>query len=82
MSCDEYFSFANLAGSSFETEVGYSTFCVSNQAKAAILIIELILFTVVLFISGFLFLSALWHRRLMSPKIISDGFIFVNAIGK
>ena len=39
MSCDEYFSFSNLGGSSFETEIGYSTLCVSNKAKAAILLV-------------------------------------------
>jgi len=33
MSCDEYFSLSNLGGSSQETEIGFSTLCVSNKTK-------------------------------------------------
>lgn len=42
--CDEYFSLSNLAGSSYETEVGFSTLCVPNQVKAAVFILGLIFF--------------------------------------
>lgn len=82
MSCDEYFSFSNLYGSSYETEIGWSTLCVSNQAKAGILLGLLVLNSVLTLVSGGLFFNGVRLGLTSTPKCLSDGNAFVASLGK
>lgn len=60
--CDEYFSLSNLEGSSYETEIAYSTLCVPNKLKAAIFLLAIIFFTAVAFLCVGLLVRELVRR--------------------
>lgn len=82
MSCDEAFSFSNLEGTSFESEIGYSTLCASNKAKAAILFVNLAVYLGLFVLSGFLVYRGYTERRTVTPKIASDFFVFFSSVGE
>ena len=46
--CNEYFSVSSLSDWSYETEIAYSTLCVPNQLKAAVFLIFLVGFLILL----------------------------------
>jgi len=76
--CEEYFSLNNLEGSSLETEIGYSTLCIPNKLKAAVFILAIVSFFLVLCLSVVFGIKEIMTARRWTWKV--QGFILCGTV--
>jgi len=77
--CNEYFSVSSLSDWSYETEIAYSTLCVPNQLKAAVFLIFLIGFLIVLTASATFIVRRVRNGKTWTWK---TRYIFSHAISQ